>query len=185
MSASEIDRLRADLSNVEGAKRISYYGRIYQFSLDSADVEFQQRCLRDLLAETQRQHNVEEECVARGTRIIYFYNNDMSDSLYAHIEDDKAFLKQAGHWETYYQVWTLLVNSRVFSGESQTALDEVNLMFKDAMERKNTLGMGMAYYTMAEVYMSMNNYDQAIDNYQKSIDMLSTISPLPSLLFDT
>ena len=182
--ASEVEKLRAYLSNVEGVERINVFGRIYQASLDSPDVDYQVRCLYDLLAETQRQNNVEEECVARTTRIILFYNNEMSDSVYAHVEEDKSFLKQAGDWEKYYQVWALLVNCRVYGGESQTALDEVNLMFRDALKRKNSLGMGMAYYTMAEVYMSMNNYDEATANYQKSIDMLSTLSPLPSLLFD-
>ena len=113
-------------------------------------------------------------------RMASFYNRGEADSIKAFFQNDMDKLRHLGQWNEYYEVWTFYINSLIYYSNSKNqALREVQLMFADAMERKETYGQGIAYYTMGNVYLNMNNLDQSADAYEKSLQQLLQLSPLP------
>ena len=106
-------------------------------------------------------------------RMSTFYNLKMADSVTTHFEDDMAELKHIKQWNAYYDVWTCYINTLIYySFNKNMALREVQQMFNDAMDRENSYGQGIAYYTMGSVYLNMNNLEESADAFRKSINLL-------------
>ena len=180
-SDSSEETLRKQLSKSKGETRIDLLGRLYTLSQDS-DAAYRSRCYNELVAETRRQRNAHEEAVAVSERAIFFYNNDMNDSVFALLPKDLERLRTLKEWDTYYNVWTFLANSYIYSGRSTLGLRQVQEMFNDAKERGNNYGMGLAYYAMGNAYYIMNSMEESANAYQKSMGQLDSIRPMPSLL---
>jgi len=182
--ADESDRLRKVLPYATDEQRITIFGKLYFLSLETDDVDYQLRCVNDLIAETHRQGNKKEEGSAWLQKINHFYNNDLNDSIYEQVPQLLEFLRGMKEWKDYYETWSLLVDTYNFSGQTNTGLKEVKAMYEDALKRNNTFGLGMAYYAMGNVYANMYNNEEAASSYQKSIDMLMKVNPLPLQLSD-
>ena len=106
-------------------------------------------------------------------RMSTFYNLKMADSVTTHFEDDMAELKHIKQWNAYYDVWTCYINTLIYySFNKNMALREVQQMFNDAMERNNSYGQGIAYYTMGSVYLNMNHLEESAAAFRKSINLL-------------
>ena len=182
--ADEAADLRRKVPHLKGKHLIAAYGRLYQLSLGSDDIDYQLKCVNDLIAECRRQNLRKEEGDAKVQKIILFYNTDLNDSIYEQTHSTLNFLSSIKEWNNYYETWTILVETYNFSGQTNTALKEVNAMFGDAKRRKDTYGMGIAFYAMGNVYANMYNDEEAANSYQKSIDILMDIKPKPIQLCD-
>ena len=182
--ADEAADLRRNIPQLKGEYRVAAYDRLYQLSLGTDDIDYQLKCINDLIAECRRQNLRKEEGDAKVQKIILFYNTDLNDSIYEQTHSTLNFLSSIKEWNNYYETWTILVETYNFSGQTNTALKEVNAMFEDAKLRKDCYGMGMAYYAMGNVYANMYNDEEAASSYQKSIDILMDIKPKPIQLCD-
>ena len=182
--ADEAAEIRERIPRLQGERLLSAYDRLFRLSLEGDDLSYQLRCINDLIAETERQHNMVRTGDARVQKLIFFYNNDLSDSLCQQTPDVLEFLKVCKSWKNYYESWTLLVNTYNFAGETSEALKEANLMFDDAKTRQDKFGMGMAYYVMGNVYSNMYNPEEAANSYAMGIDLLMQVNPLPMQLSD-
>lgn len=118
------------------------------------------------------------------TKVALFYNQAVDDSVIHYVPKYLAELKRIKQWNKYYEMWTHLANTYLYSGQPNKALREVQAIFDDAKQQNNTFGMGIAYYTMGSVYTSLNDLDESVSSYQKSIDLLSKIKPCPMVLPD-
>ncbi len=176
---SETEEIRRLLPDLRGERRIAALLRLYELSLESDDFDAQMACLYDYLAESHRQGNKKRESEARRTRIIFFYNNDLKDSLLRNVDDDLAFLRNNGEWDSYYRVWAYLVNTYVYDGSVTLGMQEAEKMYADAKERDDKLGMGLAYSAMGNAYFNMNDMQEASGAYRKGIALLMKIHPLP------
>lgn len=128
----------------------------------------------------RRQHNDVELGKLLMARMATYYNLGLADSINARFEEHMDELRRIRQWNSYYEVWTFYINSLIYYSNSKNqALREVQLMFADAMERQETYGQGIAYYTMGNVYLNMNNLDESADAYQKSLEQLLKLSPMP------
>ena len=184
VSADKTEDLRRALTKTKGADRIRILGEIYNLSQETDDVNYQLRCINDVIDECQRQGNTAEEADARVLKMTLFYNTDLNDSLAAQVPLTIEFLRGIEAWKDYYETWTLLVEAYNFAGQTNTGLKEAQQMFEDAKNRSNKYGMGMSYYAMGNVYANMNNIEEAADSYQKSLDLLKNIEEAPIQLSD-
>lgn len=182
--ADEAADLRRNIPQLKGEYRVAAYDRLYQLSLGTDDIDYQLKCINDLLAETHHQGNLKAEGDARAQKIILFYNTDLNDSIYEQVHPTLHFLASIKEWKNYYDTWTILVETYNFAGQTNAALKEVNAMFGDAKRRKDNYGMGIAFYAMGNVYANMYNDEEAASSYQKSIDILMDIKPKPIQLCD-
>ena len=177
-----IKELQNDLPNKKGKDRIHYYDRIFQLSLEECSLKEQWGYLNDLLQETRRQNDKEEEAIARIVRVGWFFNNNLNDSVFLYTNEDMEFYKRNNEWKKYYEEWSILANTYIYGGSFKTGLQEAQNMFDDAKERKDDLGMGLAYYGMGNAYYNQNDLDNAEDAYRKSISLLMKYKPIPEQL---
>ena len=182
--ADQTEDLRKKLAQTKGPERITILQNLYDLSLEFDDLDYQLRCINQLIDECQKQDATHEEADARVLKIILFYNNDLNDSIYEQVPPTLEFLASTQNWKNYYETWTVLVETFNFAGQTNTGMKEVNAMYEDAKMRNDRYGMGMAYYAMGNVYANMYNHEEAADSYQKSIDLLMKIDPHPLQLSD-
>ena len=117
-------------------------------------------------------------------KVAIFYNQAMDDSVIYYVPQYLIEIRKIKQWNKYYEMWTHLANTYLYSGQPNKALREVQAIFDDAKKQNNTFGMGIAYYTMGSVYTSLNDLDESVSSYQRSIDLLSIIKPCPMVLPD-
>jgi len=117
-------------------------------------------------------------------KVAIFYNQAMDDSVIYYVPQYLIEIRKIKQWNKYYEMWTHLANTYLYSGQPNKALREVQAIFDDAKKQNNTFGMGIAYYTMGSVYTSLNDLDESVSSYQRSIDLLSKINPCPMVLPD-
>jgi serine phosphatase RsbU (regulator of sigma subunit) len=182
--ADRAEDLRKSLPQLKGDALIQAYGELYACSLEGEDVDYQIKCVNDLIAESHRQGNHEKEGDARVQKMMLFYNVGINDSIYEQVHPTLDFLANIGDWKNYYETWTILIDAYNFAGKTIMGMDEAKTMFADAEHRKNDYGMGMGYYSMGNVYAMMHNYEEAADAYQKSVDLLMSRKPKPLQLAD-
>ena len=182
--ADEADELRKKLPKSSDSVRASIFTRLYFLSLETDDVEYQLRCVNDMIAESHRQGVKKDEGDNRVQKMNFFYNNDFNDSLYEQVPPLLEFLRDIEEWKNYYETWSLLVDTYTFAGQTNTALKEVKAMYDDAHQRNDRYGMGLAYFSMGNVYANMYNIEQAADSYKRSIGLLMKMEEKPLQLSD-
>ncbi len=182
--ANLADSLRQRLPSLHGQARLEAYEKLYRLSQNTGDPQQMLHCLNDYIAELQKQHKDKLLSSALVERMTFFYNYDMTDSVYHYAPPTMETLKGMHEWDKYYEAWMSLCNTYVFSGKHNMALREVQAMFDDAKGRDNQYGMGIAYYMMGNVYSNMHNRAKSVSSYRKGIDLLLTVSPTPSTIAD-
>ena len=182
--ANLADSLRQRLPSLHGLARLEAYEKLYRLSQNTGDAQQMLHCLNDYIAELQKQQKDKLLSSALVERMTFFYNYDMTDSVYHYAPPTMETLKGMHEWAKYYEAWMTLCNTYVFSGKHNMALREVQAMFDDAKGRDNQYGMGIAYYMMGNVYSNMHNRAKSVSSYRKGIDLLLTVSPTPSTIAD-
>ena len=181
--ADEAEQLEKRISLAHGDAKIVYMIQRYQLSLLTDDVQRQVSSLNAAVDEARRQQNDEKLAALLAERAQFFYNRGMRDSVVAYVPNDRETLARMKEWNRYYEVWTHLVNTYIYFNKNKTmALQEVQTMFDDAMQRNNKYGQGIAYFTMGNVHLNMNNLDESEAAYRKGLTLLSEIRPLPGQL---
>ena len=182
--ANLADSLRQRLPSLHGQARLQAYHTLYRLSLNNGNQQYMLRCLNDYINELDRQHEKDTLALALVSRVTFFYNYDLTDSVYKYAPLTLETLKGLQAWDKYYEVWMHLCNTYVFSSKYNMALREVQTMFDDAKERDNKYGMGIAYYMMGNVYSNMHNRQESVSSYRKGIDLLLTVENKPSTIAD-
>ena len=139
--------------------------------------------IRKLVQERERKGNPDSLAPVLAGRDAMFYNYGMSDSVLFYAPLDMDRLKSMKKWKQYYEVWMYRINTNIYYNSQKTmALRDVQAMYEDAKERDDGYGMGIAYYTMGNVYMCMGSQDESAGAYRKGLELLLDISPLPPVI---
>lgn len=182
--ANLADSLRQRLPSLHGEARIQALEKLYKISQNGGDPQQTLQSLNNYIAELEIQHKNVQLGKALLERVMFFYNYDMTDSVFHYSKRTMETLNGMRQWDRYYDVWMLLSNTYVFSGKYNMALREVQTMFDDAKSRNFKYGMGLAYYMMGNVYSNMHNREESLTSYRKGLDILRKIDPLPSTVAD-
>ena len=139
--------------------------------------------IRMLLADKEKTGNPDSIAPVLAARDATFYNYAMSDSVLHYAPVDMKRLLSMGKWKQYYEVWMYKINTLIYYNNLKNmVLREVQAMYEDAMNRGDDYGMGIAYYTMGNVYMCMGSLVESADAFNKGLDILTDISPLPTIV---
>jgi serine phosphatase RsbU (regulator of sigma subunit)/anti-sigma regulatory factor (Ser/Thr protein kinase) len=178
--ADEASELRQQLPTLKGEKRLEALEQLYALSLGTDDTAQQLKCLNEWIAEAHSQEDKKTEAFALINRASYFYNLDENDSVLFHVPRDLEIIKHHGLWKEYYELWTYLCKTYIYSGKNKLGLREVQTMFDDAMKRDNKCGMGLAYFLMGVAYYNMGDVSECINAYEKGLEILPTVDPIPA-----
>ena len=183
--AATMDELRKLLEKTtDPVTRTDIMVDMYNKSLTIDDMGLQVRCLNELINYCHATKQYDRESGAIRNRIVFFFNNDMNDSVIYHVPRDMRTLSNYQKWDQYYEIWAALANTYLYSGKPNQALRVAQEMFEDAKNRDYKLGLGIAYYTMGSIYTILNVLDESIKNYQKGLEIMSDIHPYPTILAD-
>ena len=183
--AATMDELRKLLEKTtDPVTRTDIMVDMYNKSLTIDDMGLRVRCLNELINYCHATKQYDRESGAIRNRIVYFFNNDMNDSVIYHVPRDMRTLSNYQKWDQYYEIWAALANTYLYSGKPNQALRVAQEMFEDAKNRDYKLGLGIAYYTMGSIYTILNVLDESIKNYQKGLEIMSDIHPYPTILAD-
>ena len=180
----EVEDLRKQLPSASNEERLSILQKIFNFSLETDNFDYQLKCINQVINEAHRQHKQDAEGEAMVQKMTLLYNADLNDSIYEQVPPTLELLASTQSWKNFYETWTILVETYNFAGQTNTGLKEAQQMYDDAKNRNDKYGMGMAYYAMGNVYNNINNIEEAADSYQKSIDMLVNVDSIPIQLSD-
>ena len=182
VQADKTSELRQRLPQLKGQELIDAYFELYLSSLSSNDIVYQQRCINDLIAEAHHQGDREKEGMAKSMKIKLFYNNDLNDSIYEQTPNTLRFLETANIWDTYYEIWLILIETYNFDGKTIMGMDEAKKMITDAELHNNQYGIGLGHFALGLVYAMMRNHEEAANAYQKSVSILTGFTPEPTQL---
>ena len=180
----EVEDLRKRLPSANNEERLSILQKLYNFSLETDNLDYQLKCINQVINEAHHQHKKDAEGEAMVQKMTLLYNADLNDSIYEQVPPTLELLASTQSWKNFYETWTILVETYNFAGQTNTGLKEAQQMYDDAKNRNDKYGMGMAYYAMGNVYNNINNIEEAADSYQKSIDMLVNVDSIPIQLSD-
>ena len=184
LRADESAALRQQLPTLKGAERLSALEQLYNLSQDSDDVDYQLRCLNEFHDEACRLDCLNEEASALASKALLFYNNDMNDSVLTIVPGYMKRLKQLKEFRVYYEMWSYIAETYIFSGQNSRALDETKAMYEDAKQQENPLGMGQAYCLMGMAYSNLRNFDESVEAFKKGISILMAEPKLTPFLPD-
>ena len=181
---SRVEELREMLPRMHGAARLKVLDQLQQLSVDSNDNAYRTRCISDLVDESYKQGEKELYASCALSRIIFFYNEDMQDSLFRYVPIDIDRLRHLKMYDRMYEIWSYKVNTLAFGQKCNMALREVQAMMDDAKLNDNQYGVAMAYYIMGNVYANMHNLDESAASYRKGLDLLKQVKPTPPTIPD-
>ena len=117
--ADQADIIRKSLPNRKGMDLINAYDTLYSLSLETDDINYQLRCINDLLAETHRQGERQKEGGVRVEKMSFFHNNNFNDSIYEQVPHTLKYLEQLKDWRNYYETWSILIDTYNFDGKKR------------------------------------------------------------------
>ena len=105
--ADQTEDLRKKLAQTKGPERITILQNLYDLSLEFDDLDYQLRCINQLIDECQKQDATHEEADARVLKIILFYNNDLNviEAHFGFTPWDRKHLGVKGENKDPLQLW--------------------------------------------------------------------------------
>lgn len=176
------DSIRRELPSLKGSERIKAYSNLCRIAAQGDDPAIQLGCIREYIAEADKQGDTEAESEAKTMQIFCYYNYDMLDSIERVLPHHLEFMSKYGYWDCYYNSWNVLIESYIYLGKLQTALVEARKMYADAQTRHLNHGLGISAYGMGNIYQTMQRYPEARKSYEESISALSKEEDISMLL---
>ena len=96
--------LRAKLATKEGLAKLVIYEKLYYMALMTDDTEKQMQCMNEWVEATRKENVPEYEGYVLVNRAMFFYANDMNDSIYLRVPADRELMKRNSLWKEYYEL---------------------------------------------------------------------------------
>lgn len=173
INKQKIDSINRVLLMLKGQERLDAISNLCAIAFVGEDPNFEINCLNRYIFEARKQGNVKEEAYARNSKLVCYYNYDMVSDLIEYLPENLKFFAEHQLWDKYYGGWSMLVDLYIYQNKNQTALREAKMIYKDAREKANRFGLGIASYTMGCVYQNMQNIDESSKAYKQAIEYLS------------
>ena len=166
--SQQTDSLLAIIGATSEKERLDAYYQICLRANLLNDIEEPLLLFHAYQAEAERQAEVIHETCARSLRLYSYYNNNLTDSLFAHLPTEVAFMKLHKQWKSYYSARSLLVEYYQYEKQLPNALREARAMYQEAIKEKVDYGIGMAAYLIGSCYQTSARYQEAIPFFYKA-----------------
>ena len=172
-ATNSVDSIRQQMKYLQGKELLQAHSNLCTIVFALNDSIQELNCLNAYIQEAQRQGDLSEEAFARNSKLVCYYNYNMTDQLTTSLPKELDFLAKHQLWSFYYESWSILIDLYIYQNKYRTALREVEKMYADARQRNSRYGLGVASYGMGDVYHHMQNTDEASRAYDESIRLLS------------
>ena len=111
-----------------------------------------------------------DSCYKLHQKAMGFYNNDQLDSLEHYVPQYLETCRQHGERNRYYQIWSILAQTYIWSNQFEKATAEATRMQEEAKRNNEKFGMFLAYRILGVGYAHADKHEEAAQHLRKSID---------------
>ena len=170
------DSLRQRISETEGKDKLRAYMRLsylYMAELgDDLKMDTLLVLFDEIEEEARKQGDLSQQGIVRGNRIVAFENKGMYDESIRRAPETLKFLADNELWRFYYVVFSVVTDSYCNKGDYDGAISAAGQVYELAKERSDKEGMGVALYTMANVYNHQKRWADMETNLRECIALL-------------
>lgn len=127
---------------------------------------------RLLLAEAKKLNNIEFQSFALGKMVEFYYSQFDTDSIFIAGQKFEDFCNKNKFYKHYFVVINMLVMRYVHQENYTLALYKSEYLYKLARQQGNIDGAVNALYTQANIYLSMEQPDQAFKLFNEGIELM-------------
>jgi len=113
-----------------------------------------------------------DSCYKLHQKAMGFYNNDQLDSLEHYVPQYLETCRQHGERNRYYQIWSILAQTYIWSNQFEKATAEATRMQEEAKRNNEKFGMFLAYRILGVGYAHADKHEEAAQHLRKSIDYI-------------
>lgn len=170
----QADSVIAHLPALSGVERLDALTYICDLAYALGDSHFEQLWLEELMLEATKNEDYKLGGYAAVSLLISFYNYEMFDKLEAHYDELQNYQLRHHNIDLYYSGWNVKVSELQAKEEYYKALEELNSMQRDALERKSVFGEGIALCALGQLYYEgWRDIKQATEAYQEGLKRLA------------
>ena len=170
----QADSVIALLPELRGTERLDAITYICDVAYALADPRFEQLWLEELRLAADKNKDYKLSGYAALSLLISFYNYEMFDKLEAQYDELQAYQLRHYNIDLYYSGWNVKVSVLRAKEEYYKALEELNSMQRDALERESVFGEGIALCALGQLYYEgWRDTKQAIEAYQGGLKRLA------------
>lgn len=127
---------------------------------------------RLLFAEAQQQNNIEFQSFALGKMVEFYYSQFDTDSVFIVGQKFEDFCNKNKFYKHYFVVVNILTMRYVHQEDYTLALHKSEYSYELAKQQGNIDGAVNALYTQANIYLSMEQPDQAFQLFNEGIKLM-------------
>ena len=185
---SEIDSLRNRIALTEGKEKLDAYESLSSLYWAEAHDEHKRDTLlaiyREYEAEAERQHNHKRRAGIKANILTMFGNELLFDEVIRRAPETIKELSEMGYGKPLYESYRALINAHRRKNESETALRYAQELYELARQRQDAGGMGIAFYSMSQIYRTQRRHDEVEKNLKECIALVRDSTSYLYLLAD-
>lgn len=106
-------------------------------------------------------------------RIMFYYYTEMNtDTIEKYIQTVSSAFRASKDTYQYYFVSCCLSDAYIAQGKINKGIEVGERMMREAKSKKEDIGMALSGHALAMAYMTMQNFDQAINHFRQAIPIL-------------
>lgn len=140
---------------------------------DKARRSYKVMAMADTLRALARKYSDEGmECTALCFKARYYIYSDRPDSLDYYINQVQLLCRQYGIKKHYYWIWGQKIEHLLAGYQIKEAMDELEVMLKEAEAENAAEGKVQAYKLLGQAYSMMHNREQAFNYFYQLLQFL-------------
>lgn len=171
-AGNETDSIRQLLPHLQGEEKLSALSSLRSLAHADGNKDEEYRWINEYIKEAKRQNDV--ECIGDAllSRLYFFENYEMTDSIHKYHKNAIAEMRAFKAWDWMYNCWDVAVQYDLYHDRLESALRKAKKMYDDARQNKSYYGIGVALFDMGTIYQAIGRTDDAVYALRESVKTL-------------
>ena len=180
-----VDSLEASLAQRKDAERIATLSELCNLLYDLGDSAREQKYLRVLLKENEQRGDTKGAGYNYTRLLVSYFNFDQYDQLEAELPDALTYLLETEQLDYYYTLRALQIDMYLLQERNYSALQEMQEMYNDALERRHIFGQAVAMYKIGVAYVQIYlETEPALASLKRCIELFSQMDQVDLIELD-
>lgn len=180
-----IDSLEASLAHRKDAERVATLSELCNLLYDLGDSAREQKYLRVLLKENTQRGDAKGTGYSYTRLLMSYFNFDQYERLEAELPDALAYLLETEQLDYYYTLRALQIDMYLLQERNYSALQEMQDMYNDALERRHIFGQAVAMYKIGVAYVQIYlETEPALASLKLCIELFSQMDQVDLIELD-
>ena len=179
------DSIESTLAYLHGTERIATLSELCNQLYDLGDSAREQKYLRILFEENAQRGDTKAAGYSYTRLLVSYFNFDQYDRLEAALPDALAYLLETEQLDYYYTLRALQIDMYLLQERNYSALQEMQDMYHDALERRHIFGQAVAMYKIGVAYVQIYlETEPALASLKRCIELFSQMEHVDMIELD-